>query len=181
MQAAERVVVWDPTGKYFEGDILEGRAASDVAARRAATLPVSKDLIERGAICGYMRAGYGHGWQYDQSLSKRGAPTALYIVPGLPYVNWIARVQALDLKKPVLGHLQLMADAAQLGLMSGGLKNERDTIGFDESMKPDAEGGWTIEGRAIYTSQFQGAAGFALYGSLSNARVMWCAVSQTAT
>lgn len=180
-QHVERVVAWDPTGKYIEGDILEGRAAQDVVARRAATLPVSKDIVAKGAICGYMRAGYGHGWQFDPVLSRRGAPTVLYIVPGIPFVNWCARVQVVEKDSPVTGQLRFMADSGQLGTISGGLRNEDDPIDFGSLTSPDANGGWTISGRSTYTSQYQGVAGFGLYGALRNARVMWCAVTQTAT
>lgn len=176
----QRIVVWDPSGKYIEGDILEGNSAQTVAARQAATLPVDKNLVERCAVAGYVRVGYGHGWQYDPQHSRRGAPVALYVAPELPVLNWIARLEPIDEDKPVRARLRFAVDPAQMGCIAGGISVDGSVnLDLESGHAMDHHGGMTIGGRVTYATNYAGLAGFNLYGSLSNARVMWHAITQT--
>lgn len=171
-----RVVIWDPLGEVPDGEIVAGKTASLLVARKVATLPVEGSALKRSGISGWSKRSFGKGWTFAPYQSERGAPVVLHVVRDLPTVHWCARVVA-DAHGEPMGRLKLAMDPSQAGTITLGLASREGPVQV-ERQQLDKWGGWVIAGKAQFSSRLEGFAALSLYGTLSNARVLWVAASQ---
>jgi hypothetical protein len=196
MSKQQHVVIWDPSGDYWEGALVD---AVDVApalrARRVATLPVGVELIARSALGGWSKRSWGSGWPLSTTAPRMCCPLALYVtraIPGVPSacrLNYCARLvpessEVLEHVRAggrIAGTIRLAADSGQPGAHAGGLGASDDTAVDAAALpRPDEDGGWTVYGGARIDSPVDGIFACGLYGAAPGLRVAWAAVSQSA-
>lgn len=172
------VVLYDPSGKHAEGEILTANAAEVAKSRGVATLPIVPQLLRDNAFAGYAKRAYGRGWTFDAQKAGRGCPLALHVDAEYPTIHWAARILA-DGPARIDGTLRMATDTAQMNASAIGLAPKTAPIQLAALGDPDANGGWTIGGSA--TASIPGAMfiGLQLYGMAQNVRVLWFAASQS--
>lgn len=189
------VVVWDPSGEYWEGALVPPETGRVLQARAVATLPVEPRLLRRSAVGGYFRRSWGSGWPIGTAVPKMACPMMLHVVPGdgpLTALNWCARLvpdseesayeiaERIEKGGHLTGALRLCADTGQQLVSSGGFGSTPTTaIAVDKLGKPDANGGWTVGGKATIQTMTGGHFGCALFGMMPGIAVAWAAVSQS--
>ena len=172
----QRVIIYDPKGDRPTGEIVEGKKAELLVAHGIPSLPVEPHLLSRNGASGWVNREYGKGAALEAIASRRACPIVLYVLPGYQQINWLARVIPASAEADVSGRLRLANDTAQVNVIKGGLA----TAQFAEvDGEPDDEGGWTIAGSSRFNAGLEGFMGLCLYGTLSGARVLWFAVSQS--
>ena len=190
------VVVYDETGDYLEGSVVDAARAHQLAARKVALLPFSPDLAKRSGVGGYMRRGWGAGYPLDPRLPRMSCPLAIYGAPGYEEVHWRARLVADDafveeLRAhfevpegqdapawlPIEGLLRLAPDSSQATPLVAGAQRVASPVNVREMGRPDARGGWTVGGEVLVRFPQEGIYGFGLYGSAPGLRVAWAAMS----
>ena len=184
----QAIVVWDATGEYAEGEVVDdNRKVKLLAQGRAVVLPVDAEILGANALAGYVRRSFGRGWVPDQYTPGRGAQLVFYSIPGRPMLHWCARIGTAFERafKPgdlaARGSLKLMTDTSQRGIaLAGGLVPVVEPPRLETLGSPDKDGGWTLQGTSQFSAQHEGFIGLSLYGAASAVRVLWLAVSQTA-
>ena len=72
------VVVWDPSGEYWEGGLVDDATAAVLRARDVATLPIDPGLVRGGAVRGYFRRSTpstgARAW--SRRTRRRSGPTS---------------------------------------------------------------------------------------------------------
>jgi hypothetical protein len=186
----EKIIVWDPSGEYWQGGIVDVESAMALEARGVAMLPVQRDLLQGGALSGFYFRAWGAGWPLAGSTPRMCCPMALRASPfdsakpdAPAVIYWMARlvpdgVQDADWRP--LGTVRLASDSGQLGAFGVGLAvTPRTAFDLSGLGKPDREGGWTISGDARFGVQTDMTLGLGLYCSGPGLRVAWAAVSQS--
>ena len=194
MNETMHVVVWDPSGEYWEGGLVEAQTGRVLQTRGVATLPIEASLVRRSAVGGYFKRSWGSGWPLNAAVPRLVCPMLLHAVSGdgLQRLNWCARlVPVSDNAREVLearieeggtlvGTLRLAPNSGQPGALSGGFGSTAGTaVRLDKIGKMDANGGWTVYGDASIATMVHGYFGCALYGSIAGIAVAWAAVSQS--
>ena len=188
------VVVWDPSGEYWEGGLVSEAEGRVLRARRVVTLPIEARLVRRGAVGGYFKRGWGAGWPIGSAVPKMACPMMLHVMAGdmLRKLHWAARLvpesdeameailARVEAGEHLVGALRLCPDSGQPGAFSGGFGSAADTsIDVQKLGKPDEEGGWTVGGTATLQVGVDGFFGCCLFGMMPGISVAWAAVSQS--
>jgi len=174
-----RIVVYDPTGQFPEGDVLEGnRAIAMFASRGGMSLPIDVRLIGRNAVSEVFIRKWGQGEVFDRMVGQRGCPMLLYTVPDVPFLHWAARVLPLGGDREPRGVVRLVMHSGQPGAITGGLRADGEACQVGDGLAPDSDGGWTVSGRVGLNCTMEGYLGLSLYVVASGIRVVWSAVSQ---
>lgn len=191
----QHVVVWDPSGEYWDGAVVGELRAHQLRALGVATLPVDAGLMQKNAVAGYFRRSFGAGVPLSPVIPQRAAMILLWTTAGQgARLFWRARLQATfqvvtgtepgstSLARDELdGQLRVVADTAQVGAYPQGF------VAYDEGAvaylrglgEPDRHGGWTVGGFVQIGQQGEGFMGLSLYGAARGARLAWVAASQS--
>jgi hypothetical protein len=173
-----RIVVWDPSGLYPEGALLEGpRLLHQLESRAVVSLPADPALVHSATQdVGYVRRGYGPGRGWNRLVGHQDCPMSLRVVPNHPWLHWAARVHPTA--HEVKGHLRLCANTAQMGGTAQRLDPKVDARALESMGAPDVHGGWTVGGTSGIGAQAEGWLGLGLYGLGVGFAVQWFAVTQ---
>lgn len=183
------VVCEDPRGHYWEGAIVDAKAAASLRLRGVATLPVDPTLPGKNACSGFFMRHWGSGWPIGTSAPKMAAPLALWCAHDDQgsSCHWAARlvapvevIEAVRQGQKIQGQLRLTADPGQRLGMAAGFNPGPDNavIGTDLGM-PDERGGWTVYGQGTLTPPVDGLMSLSLWGHLHGLAIAWAAVSQS--
>lgn len=176
------IVICDRTrhGVWFEG--ICGAVATPGKFVDPVTLPIEETLITRvHALSGFAFSPWGIGAHFNHNQIQHSCPMVLWIVPGIPVLHWIARVEQMDKRGiPPSGSLRLVSNPGQPGAMQGGLSSLANSSHVDLNSLglPDEHGGWTVGGHLGVLAQGEGMLAVRLQGICQNVRVLWSAISQ---
>ena len=182
----QSIILEDPRLEYLPGALVEPAKATMLEAQGVITMPALSELFHHGAVAGFFRRDWGSGWSIP-SMPGPCAPMVMFTVPGLPVINWCAKLIATPkLKKEMangqhpIGLLRLVADGGQAGTSSVGLANtEQSVIDLSTMQAPADDGTWIVRGRAKMHAPTSSFVGYTLYGHAREMRVVWAAISQT--
>lgn len=175
-----KVVVWDPSGAYPEGEFVDGQKAELLAfTPEVVALPAEPALMARNGAASWVRRAWGTGVRFDATTQRRGCGVALYVVGGHQTIHWTARIHAERPEARLAGMFRFGVDTSQAGTLLSGLGQDTPPVQLAELGEPDRFGGWTIGGRGRLISPAEGFMGLGLYGTMTGGRVLWLAVSQT--
>jgi hypothetical protein len=173
-----RIVIWDPSGRFPEGEILTGENALGVLhSQGGVTLPVKPELFGLNAVAGFFSRNWGNGVPFLHMVGTRACSMLLYVQQGIPSLNWVARLAPIDGAKEVRGTFRLVCSTAQVGIISGGLATEASAIEIAD-LQPDKWGGYTIGGKCNLNCTLDGYLGLSLYGCAIGCKVLWTAITQ---
>lgn len=179
------VVLFDPSGKIPEGEIVDARRLEVARAMRVETLPLDLDMLRATALGGYAKRSYGSGWRFDARRPGRGCPLVVYATQRMPTLVWTIRLVPAEgdgeVAEPRSGQLRVAVDTGQLGAMAATLRPETDSLNLSALGDPDEDGGWYCRGRGTMTMQGDSLVGLMIYGMASGVRVSWWAASQVPT
>lgn len=185
MAHSHYIVVDDPNDEYRDGSIVSATLNHQISNRGAVTLPVDPEVLRRSGVGGYHRRTWGAGWPLDSMAPRMTCPLTLWATPEHNSLAWVARLSggqellALAVSGERLeGQLRLASDTTG-GAYQAGLHGLEKPVSMREIGPPDAQGGWTISGRASASIAVEGHYGFALYGVAPGFRVIWAAASLT--
>lgn len=172
-----RIVVWDPTGKFPEGYVLDGdNGLGVIHSKGGITLPVEPELLVQHAVSGFFMKKFGTGVPFTRMVGTRACPMLLFASPDYTTISWVARLTLFG--ETSRGTFRLTTHSGMPGAVSGGLLANGDAIEISE--KPlDKYGGITIGGTCRLNCTTDGYLGLSLYGVAIGARVTWSAVSQS--
>lgn len=176
-----RIVVWDPTGRWPEGTLLEGSSLLHVEKSRGAVLlPADADLcLGQDAVAGYFRRGWGMGVAWTDRPAQRACSMLLRIVPERPWLHWCARVVPMHADgPPPRGRLHLVTNTGQMGGTAVRVSPMSEPQSLEDS-PIDEHGGWTLKGTSQLGMAGEGMLGLALYGAATGCAVLWSAATQT--
>lgn len=178
-------VLEDLTGLYSQGTIIDCAKHQQLLIEGVVAIPVVSSLFVHNAISGFFWRFLGVGVALPVMPSSV-CQLAMYIVPGLRKLNWVAKlVPTSTLRKELsdggcpLGTLRIVPDASQ-ALFAGGLANIEGSVADLSTLRELREdGSWIVRGQHRIDAPTALFAGFALYGASRDMRVQWCAISQT--
>lgn len=175
------VVVWDPTGDYWEGAIVEAARVADLQTKGVALLPCCPELFSEVPFCGYAKRSWGSGWPIDSNVPRRVCPLALYS-PGDPYrqLRWMVRLvgekgRGIPMRLAA-GEQRANVIRPSLSEVGGAATNMVDVPNLGD---PDAAGGWTVGGHALLSMPGPGMFALSLYAANPGMRVAWVAATLT--
>jgi hypothetical protein len=189
-EKTDHVVVWDPSGDFWQGGIVTQEVADSLVPAGVVMLPVERRLLEQCAIGGFFFRSWGAGVPLPAGVPRMVCPMAMYVArlnnsqPDAPTrLSWVARlvqVAPYGVAEKPTGMIRLAPDSGQLGTFSGGV-SATDKTAVDLSLlgAPDAHGGWTVRGEAGVNVAIDAVLGLGLYCSGEGARIAWAAVSQS--
>ena len=190
----KHVVIWDPSGEYWEGGLVDQEAVAPLKGRGVALLPVEEEYVGRTALGGWTKRSWGSGWPLSTGVPRMICPVMLYVVRGDGTSRSAERLNVVVRLVPegaeVLSHmreggrlsgsLRVAADSGQPGAQAGGVSTAPDTIcELSKLGKPDEDDGWTVYLGARINSPVNGLLALSLYGSSPGLRVAWAAASQS--
>lgn len=169
-----RVVISDPTGDIPPGEIVEGRKAELLVAKHIPSLPIDPQLLRRNGAAGYTKREYGRGVAFVGNSSQRACQATLYVMPSHQAINWCAAIAPNRAHAHVKGRIRLANDPSQVNVIKAGIA----TAQYAE-VDEEVDGQLVISGSSRFITSMEGFLGVSLYGTLSDARVLWLAVSQS--
>lgn len=185
--SADKIVVWDPKGDYWEGSLVDAQTASILESRGAAILPVSTQLFKRSGCGGFFKRAWGAGWPLDYSAPKLVCPLSLFVTQDLRKLHWAIRLvpdpgnlaAAREGKNFTEGRFHVVGDSNQVhthltSVTPAGKAHDARDLG-----KCDENDGWTLIGSGTIHPPYDGHYGFGIYGTMPGARVAWAALSLT--
>jgi hypothetical protein len=186
--AIRELVLWDPSGIYWEGALVDAGANAEALRRRGvALLPVDTVLLRAGAMGGYVKRAWGSGWRLTEVPSHH-CQMAMLLQHERTRLHWVARLVPHELEKgqKPRGWLRLLGDASQPPVSAAPVfpaeradRTDMTTVSFDTIGEPDESGGWTVSGEAGCGLINAGFFAFALHGAGRGVAIAWAAVSQT--
>lgn len=173
-----RIVIFDPTGKYEEGRLVGGdKSIALLHGRGGVTLPVEPNLLGRNAVAGYFMRKWGGGATFDRMIGARACPMLLYAVPDYGTIYWAFRIMPIDGAVESHGSFKLAMHSGQVGTITGGLS--ADGVAHEVTDRTiDKHGGWTVIGTSKLNCSMEGYLGLSVYGVGIGVRVMWSAATQ---
>lgn len=194
----KHVVVWDPSGEYWDGALVDPGTAEVLRTRKVATLPVEPGYIAMSAVGGWFKRSWGSGWPLGTTGPKMTCPLTLFVPSMDPspaarspkILNFCARLVPSDAqvlaavreagRLDVSGTIRLAPDSSQPWTHTGGIGARQDTVTeLGQLGALDDYDGWTVYGKATITSPKDGFLGLGLYGSGPGLAIAWAAVSQS--
>jgi hypothetical protein len=182
------IVVWDPSGEYWEGSLVDGDRARQLSLRGVVVLPVVPEFFQHSGVGGYARRAWGAGWPLDSGYPKLVAPLTLYCMKTTKGIHWAIRL-VTDSELAVrarsgesfAGVLRFSADRSQHTPFYAGITDDSKPRLVNDLGPPDAHDGWTILGSGNIMVPQEGHYGFGVYAMAPGLRVAWVAASVTET
>ncbi len=182
----DHVVVWDPTGEYWDGGVVSELKARELASRGVVTLPCVPETFTLAGFAGFAKRSWGSGWTLAEPGGSIGsqAPIAIF-APGEPHrrIHWAARLYGERSENKRTGILRLAAmeaywnqHRAVISEIGGAARNAIEVASLE---KPDEYGGWTVRGTARLDVPSPGVYGACVYGYAPGMRLAWLAVTLT--
>lgn len=177
------IVVWDPSGDFWEGSVIPQEQASIIKSRGGAVLPCDTRFFRRAGVAGYMRRGWGAGWPLEHHNPMPFCPMTVFLTPQHKEVYWTARIVPADVGRVketpgiLAGTIQLSPDSNQSPQFQTGMMPDSERISVRDLGAIDQYDGWTISGRARIMPTVENYFGFTLYGACPGIRVVWTAMS----
>ena len=182
------IVVDDPTGKMFEGEVVGQRDIGALAARGATILPFRPDLGKRSGIGGYHKRALGYGTALHPFQQKIAGQIVLFCTPEYRTVFWAAKLIADESVRKLLADKQrvectvrLAPDATQESAFRAGFSaqgKQWKAVTDLVAGNLDKHGAIVVFGEAGVSVQTPGFYPFALSGSGQGFRVAWVAATQ---
>jgi len=181
----DHVVVWDPTGFFWEGSLIDATKARALEAQGGIALECRPELFKLAGVAGYHRRAWGAGWPLDFLAPRMSCPLTLYVLTQHRRLHWCARLvpetrslAAAREGKPFDGMLRVVGDSAGHGHHAS-LTQDSKPVDMRALGKLDVRDGWTIRGDAALHPSVDGYYGFGLYGTAPGVRVAWAALTVT--
>lgn len=182
------VVIWDPTGEYWEGSLVDDRMERVLVERGVVALPVDQESMRRNGVGGYAKRSWGAGWPLDFASPRLSCPLTVFVREGASRVDWALRLvpdervagAAKEGNAQLQGTLRIVGDPGQDHARVATLSLSEQPIDGAAMRRPlDADGGWTFRGGGGVRPGSDGFYGFGLYGLMPGARAAWAALSFT--
>ncbi len=182
-----RIVVWDPSGQYWEGSLIERSVEQVLSARGACVMPVAPELFNRGGNAGFVKRAWGAGYPLAVGQPKIHCPTTMLVFRDYRTIHWRARLVCnaeFDAKREKNefrpgGMLRLIGDGSRELTHHMNVQSAQPAVDLRELPAKDAQNGWIVGGRAAIDAPLDGHFGFALYGEGEGVRVAWLALTLT--
>lgn len=156
----------------YEGQILDGNTARLTSmGRQVATLPVEPELVHKGG--GWTKRSFGKGLVFSDRASTRDGYVVMPLATGFGVIHWMVEVASESPFNEMKGRLQLVTDQQHVQVLAG----MQQHMGGQEFQ--GGPGRLLICGEAKMNMIGSQIGGFALYGTIVNARVRWFAMTQT--
>lgn len=173
------VVIEDPEGKFWEGELVDGQRVNELHARGVALLPVHPELFKLSGVGGFSKRSWGKGESLDGFVPRIVCPLTIHTL-GDPFrsIHWAARLEG----KPGQGIARIAADAGRGNMARAVVADDRfqaNAVDIAKLGRPDPAGGWTVYGRANLHVPGEGFYGLGLYGFAPGMRVVWLAATVT--
>lgn len=181
-QTKQSIVVWDPTGDYWEGALVAPQRAEVIRSQGGCVLPAAPELFRLSGVGGFTKRSWGSGWPLNFLHPQLACPLTVLLTEGYRGVHWAIRLVDDGSREPgqIQGTLRLSSDTSQSYALKASLTPIGSPILGANLGKPDEYGGWTLTGRATVHPPQMGHHGFALYGTMPGCRVAWAALSVVA-
>lgn len=172
-----KVVVWDPNGKYRDGDVVSGEVLKSLGS--AVALPVDPvELLGLNAVSAFMKASYGKpGWKFFGEVGTYGCPLLLWMVPHKTFVHWAARI--VPAGQSPSGKIKMVHNGYQPGAGHAGIAS--NGVVLSDLGPPDEFGGWTVGSAFQISVLSDGYLGISLYCAAQNLAVEWVAAAPYGT
>lgn len=170
-QTAQFATIWDPTGHYRVGTILENDRMTVARRRGVAMLPIDLRHVHASPP-GFFHRSWGDGWVYDNMIAERGCSMVVVADPAYHWMYWAAAVEPIRAGEAMTGQLRLVGNGAN-GCSSAGIS--QDVIPPQLQHFPSEP--TLIGGRCQVAVAQPGILGLSIYGSVKNARILWSAAS----
>lgn len=177
-------VLYDPTGAFLPGDLINDNQASELQARHGQSIPVDPELRLRNAVCGLYERRFGVGLAMLRQPTRLAA-LVLYISSGNqdgghPSLHWRARLAPIDPAEFTDGTLRIVGDAGQFGIQLSQFTAQASAVAHVRDLgKPDSHGGWNVGGDVPLNFSMGGYLGLQAYGGGQNLKLLHIAVAQT--
>jgi hypothetical protein len=135
------IVVWDPSGKWPQGEVVEPEQGADLTCYGGIVLPYDERGDAINPIGSLHIRSLGKGVWFKM-VPERLATLALYVSGYITSVHWRMRLQAAT-------HAVPSGMVRMLGLVSPGIQrppSEGAAVNLTGLGLPDANDGWTIGG-----------------------------------
>lgn len=178
----KHVVVYDPTGEWWEGALVDQQRAIALEGRGVVLLPVSAEQVRASGVGGWSKRSWGAGIPTTGSVPRMIAPLSLFVVPHLRRLSWVARlVRDTTVEMPEsgpIGLLRIVSDTSQPMAQAASISSsERSNVDVSKLGEADENGGWFVRGDAAVHASQLGHAGLSVYGTALGLRLAWAAVS----
>lgn len=191
MQHQNYVVVWDPSGTYWEGGVVPHAKALAIEDQGGCVLPCDPETFLLAGFSGYARRAWGSGYPLDSASPELSAPFAIHL-PDQDHrvVHWAARLVpgSLATERLAAGHsasqgiVRLAAGVMRLGQSRPTIAEgevPKNVVNVGKLGQPDQDGGWNIKGEARIYCPGEGTYALALYAAAPGMRVVWTAATLT--
>jgi hypothetical protein len=179
------IVVYDATGEWDEGSLVDGNRCRQLEARGVILLPVEPRLFHVGNG-GYAKRSWGAGYPLDFPTPRMTAPLAIFCTKEFLQLNWRLRlvcapevIERVRAGEKLDGILRLAPDTGQPMPHYATYASTEKPIAIRELGVPDEDGGWTLGGSGKLNFPSDAHYGFAFYGTAPGLRVAWAAASTT--
>lgn len=170
--SATAVIVYDPTDKRIEGDVVHGAELQRVRVEGAVALDSSSEMLAI-AGSGYVRRGFGSGVAVDSFKGPQLlCPVLLRIHAGKNALHWAAYVKRTSKREAMHGSLRLTVMPLDSGRAPG---LETHAYVPLDSLPEDTDG-WLVQGQASVDSDVTMALPLALSGVGKGVTVRWLAI-----
>lgn len=175
------VVVFDPTGEYWEGAVVGPGPAQLINQRGGVAIPADPAMFAVSGIGAFCKRAWGSGWAADHSTPRQYAPVAMYLMKEHRIVHWAAKLvpdarfadAAEGITSPAA--LTIAATPPRGNLLTAPITPRTQPVRLRD-LGPAKDGGWIVRGNAFMNVAAEGAHGFSLYGGGGAFRVAWLAV-----
>ncbi len=181
------IVVWDPTGEFWEGSLIDSARARQLVQRGVAVLPCVPEMFHASGVGGYAKRAWGAGWPLDSAVPRLIAPLTLFCDRSMKGIHWAIRlVTSPEYAERVRGGdrfsgmIRFAADRSQQTPFFTGVSGEKGVLA-EEIGPPDEQNGWTLQSSGVVNVPQNGHYGFGVYGTAPGLRVAWVAASLTVT
>lgn len=183
---SNRIVVWDPSGRFWDGAIVSEFDEARMAGNGCVTLPCNAEEFGLAGNSAFSKRSWGSGWPLPVS-GAHFAPLAVFKAgEGSKVIHWAARLVADDAtlararagKQTSHGALQIAGAQSRSGQDTPSIYGQGG-VDLSKLGPPDENDGWNLKGTASFSSPHEGTYGVCLYGYGPGMRVQWLAVSLT--
>lgn len=173
----EVICAHDPSNPGNVGAVFfakEQRTIDRAAAEGAIFLPLESNLLRMFSLGGFVRRDWGWGWPMSLNRPESAAPTVLQVRAGDSQIHWVAELGTPE-GYPARGKVQLALTRNAAGALAPGFSQVAQPDAFE--LKKDAT--LIVRGTAQLNTLIDGFVALHLWGTCSNVRVYWMAVSQS--
>lgn len=181
-ETGNSVVVWDPSGTYWEGALVDAAKARvlSMPPHNVVMLPVVPDMFGASSVAGWSKRAWGAGVPLSMMAPRMVAPLTLWMDPKIRGLVWRARLVPDVGPRPnrYAGVLRFAADSGQRIPFTAAYRELTDApVQLEKLQATDADGGWIVGGEGVVGVSNEGHYGFAIYAAAPGLRVVWVAAS----